>query len=185
MSIFLYVSITWVVSEIILSRTKISNKQVKDDDKSSLRKLWITIIFSIMLGILVRRSGYGFISIFPQMVHSFGIFLIVSGLVIRWIAILKLKSMFTVNVSIQQNHKIVKTGIYKSIRHPAYLGSLLSFLGLGLALINWLSLLIIFISTLLSFINRIRIEEKVLINNFGKEYLDYSNNTYRLLPGIY
>ena len=93
--------------------------------------------------------------------------------------------MFTVDVSIQENHKIVISGIYKTIRHPAYLGSLLSFLGIGIALVNWLSIIFIFIPIFIAFNYRIKVEEKVLIEEFGEEYLNYSNNTYRLFPGIY
>jgi protein-S-isoprenylcysteine O-methyltransferase Ste14 len=32
---------------------------------------------------------------------------------------------------------------------------------------------------------RIKIEEKALIEEFGEEYLNYSKDTHRLLPGIY
>ena len=185
MSLFLLISIAWVISEILLGRTKISAGKTNDKDKFSLRILWITIIIFITMGIFIRNSGLGFINAYAELIHNFGLSLIILGLIIRWVAILKLKSMFTVDVSIQQNHKIVKLGIYKTIRHPAYLGSLLSFLGLGLAFVNWVSLIIIFVPILISFINRIQVEEKVLINEFGEEYLNYSNNTYRLFPGIY
>jgi len=185
MSLFLIISIVWVISEILLGRAKISTDKSKDKDKSSLRILWITIILSVVAGITIRISGVGIIATSPQFIHNLGLILIILGLIVRLIAILKLKSMFTVNVAIQENHKIVKSGIYDTIRHPAYLGSLLSFLGLGIAFVNWLSIIIIFIPVLLSFINRIQVEEKVLIEEFGEEYLNYSNNTYRLFPRIY
>ena len=185
MSLFLIISIMWVISEILLVRAKISSGKAKDKDKFSLRILWITIILSVAVGITIRISGIGFITTYPQFVHIFGLILIILGLIFRWIAILKLKSMFTVNDSIQENHKIVKSGIYGTIRHPAYLGSLMSFLGLGIALVNWLSIIVICIPILLSFINRMLVEEKVLVEEFGEEYLNYSNNSYRLFPGIY
>ena len=185
MSLFLIISIVWVLSEILLARFKISTAKTNDKDKFSLRILWITIIIFITVGILFRKTSLGFINTYVEFIHNFGLSLIILGLTIRWIAILKLKTMFTVDVSIQQNHKIVKSGIYKTIRHSAYLGSLLSFLGLGMAFVNWLSLIIIFVPILISFINRIQVEEKVLINEFGEEYLYYSNITYRLFPGIY
>lgn len=185
MSFFLIISVIWMISEIILARTKLSNNQAGKKDKFSLRILWITIISSITVAVVVRISGTGFIGVYTRFIHYSGISLIMSGLIIRWMAILKLKSMFTVDVSIQENHILVKNGIYKIIRHPAYLGSLLSFLGLGIAFVNWLSIFIIFIPIFFAFISRIRIEEKLLVENFGKEYLNYSANTYRLFPGIY
>jgi protein-S-isoprenylcysteine O-methyltransferase Ste14 len=107
------------------------------------------------------------------------------GLIIRWTAILTLRKYFTVDVSILEDHKIVKKGIYKYIRHPSYAGSLVSFLGLGLAFSNWLSSVVIIVPILTAFIYRIQVEEKALIQAFGEEYLDYSNTTKRLIPKIY
>jgi len=106
-------------------------------------------------------------------------------LIIRWMAILTLKKYFTVNVSILKDHRIIDKGVYKFIRHPAYAGSLLSFLGLGLSFSNWLSTLVIFIPILIAFIYRIRVEEKALIQAFGDEYLNYSKTTKRLIPKLY
>ena len=57
MSLFLIISIIWVISEILLGRAKISTDKAKDKDKSSLGILWITIILSIAAGITVRISG--------------------------------------------------------------------------------------------------------------------------------
>ncbi len=58
---------------------------------------------------------------------------------------ISIEKHFTVNVAINNDHQLIQTDLYKYIRHPDYTGSLLFFLGLGLALMNWLSLLIIFI----------------------------------------
>lgn len=134
---------------------------------------------------LFRNTGLGFIYTGAQVLQYLGLSLIMFGMIVRWVAIIKLKSMFTVDVSIQQDHKIVKNGLYKSIRHPAYLGSLISFFGLGISLVNWISLILVFVPVFLAFNYRIRIEEKVLIEEFGEEYLNYSKDTYRLMPGIY
>jgi protein-S-isoprenylcysteine O-methyltransferase Ste14 len=111
--------------------------------------------------------------------------LIVAGLTIRWRAILTLKRQFTVDVSIRKDHRIVKTGIYRLIRHPAYAGSLLSFFGLGLFFTNYLSLIVIFLPICSAFLYRMTIEEKILVATFGEEYRDYYRTTKRLLPGVY
>jgi protein-S-isoprenylcysteine O-methyltransferase Ste14 len=114
-----------------------------------------------------------------------GLFLIIFGLVIRSFAILKLKKFFTVTVSVQKDHRIVDTGIYKHLRHPAYLGSMISFLGLGIALQNWLTIIIIFFPIFGAISYRMYIEEKVLNKEFGEEYSDYSSRTKKLIPWIY
>jgi protein-S-isoprenylcysteine O-methyltransferase Ste14 len=34
-------------------------------------------------------------------------------------------------------------------------------------------------------LNRIRIEEKILVSRFGQEYLEYTHKTKKLIPYIY
>ncbi len=182
--VFIFISLVWVLSEIILARAKRSRAaDSKELDKSSLRFLWLTIIASIVIGVFLGLTGIGFIPV--KILSVIGLVLIVLGLIIRWIAILTLKRYFTVNVSILSNHKIIDKGIYKTIRHPAYAGSLLSFLGLGLCFSNWLSTLVIFIPVFIAFAYRIQIEEKALVQAFGNEYVNYSKSTKRLIPKIY
>jgi protein-S-isoprenylcysteine O-methyltransferase Ste14 len=186
--IFLLISLVWIISEVVLARVK--HSKTKDSsglDKSSLRFLWITIIIFVFIGVFlgVWRIGWRIGYIPVKFISLTGLVLIVLGLIIRWTAILTLKKYFTVDVSIQSNHKIIDKGIYKFIRHPAYAGSLLSFLGLGLAFSNWLSTLVIFIPILIAFIYRIRVEEKALVQAFGGEYINYSKVTKRLIPKLY
>ncbi len=184
MSVLSIVSVVWFASEIILGRLAKAALE-KRQDNSSLKVIWTTIILSISVGILLSMKNIGSFYYYPIMIHTIGIIFIVCGLLLRWIAILTLRKFFTVQVTIKEDHKLVKTGIFKFIRHPSYLGSLLSFLGLGIALVNWLSIVIIFVPVLFAFLNRISVEEKVLIESFGDEYIHYIKETKILLPGLY
>ncbi|MDH4222486.1 MAG: isoprenylcysteine carboxylmethyltransferase family protein [candidate division Zixibacteria bacterium] len=182
--IFIFISLAWILSEVVLAKVKHSKAaDSKELDKFSLRFLWTTIVICVFIGVFTGIRGIGFIPI--RFLSLTGLFLIVLGLIIRWTAILTLKKYFTVNVSILKEHKIIHKGIYKIIRHPAYAGSLFSFLGLGLSFSNWLSTLVIFIPVWVAFIYRIQVEEKALIQTFGNEYLNYSKATKRLIPMIY
>jgi protein-S-isoprenylcysteine O-methyltransferase Ste14 len=84
-----------------------------------------------------------------------------------------------------KDHRIVREGIYRFIRHPAYAGSICSFIGLGVFFGNYLSVIVIGLPVTAAFLHRIRIEEKVLTAQFANEYADYSSSTKRLIPGIY
>ena len=185
MNLLLIISIIWVLSEIILSRLLRANDSHNDYDKSSLKILWITICISITLGIIFRNSTFTLTSQYVSLIYHSGLFLICTGLIIRWIAILKLKKSFTVNVSVTENQMIVQSGIYKQIRHPSYLGSLLSFAGLALVFNDWLTFAIIFIPILFAFMYRIQIEEKLLSQVFGAQYTDYIENSKKLIPKIF
>ena len=185
--ILIIISFIWFSSEVVLARVKHSktNRSSKQLDRSSLRLLWITITFSVSIGVFLAMQNINFFKIRSYFISILGLGLILSGLAIRWIAIITLKRYFTVDVAVLKDQKIVKEGIYKFIRHPAYTGSLLSFLGLGLAFANWLVFLIIFFPILAAFIYRMGIEEKALKDFLGNEYIHYSQTTKRLIPKIY
>jgi len=179
-----FISIMWFLTEVILSRLLRSKTKI-DYDQSSLRILWITIILSVNIGIFLNFIPVGRVNYFPALFYYIGILFIFIGLVIRWIAILTLKKSFTVNVAVSDEQTIIRSGIYKSIRHPSYLGSLISFFGLGLAFSNWLTLSVIFLPICLAFLHRIKIEENALRQAFPNDYNDYIQKTKRLVPGIY
>jgi protein-S-isoprenylcysteine O-methyltransferase Ste14 len=108
-----------------------------------------------------------------------------AGVIVRVLAIRTLGRFFTANVATAGNQPLVAVGLYQKIRHPSYLGSLVCFLGMGVALGRWVSLAVSLCPITAAFIFRIHVEEKALIRRFGDSYLSYSRRTYRLLPPIF
>jgi protein-S-isoprenylcysteine O-methyltransferase Ste14 len=185
MILFIIVWSIWFISEIVLNRFFRSGRDDKKGvDKNSLRIIWITIGIANLAAILFAQ-----IDLCPidktLIISDIGLFLIITGIIIRFIAIYTLGRFFTVDLTIKENHKLKMDGLYKIIRHPSYSGALLSFLGFGLSLNDYTSLAVIAIPVTLAFINRIRIEEKMLIDQFGIAYIAYMKKTYRLIPFIY
>jgi protein-S-isoprenylcysteine O-methyltransferase Ste14 len=78
---------------------------------------------------------------------------------------------------------LVKTGIYKYIRHPQYAGLLLLSLGM---LIEWatIPLLILFPVMVFMYIRLAKREEKDMLNEFGEEYRDYMKHSKRFIPFV-
>ena len=183
--IIIFVSAFWLGSEIVLSRMKRSLSTDARFDKSSLRILWITIFISVNIGVALSFQRVGYFGAGSSVFPIIGIVVIVCGLLIRWIAIVSLKRQFTVDVAITKDHRIVSEGIYRFVRHPAYAGSILSFLGLGLCFANIISLVVVVPPICAAFLYRIRVEEKVLMDAFGEEYVRYCASTKRLIPGIF
>ena len=87
-------------------------------------------------------------------------------------------------VAIQPGHRLVTDGIYGVIRHPSYLGLLVTSLGWALAFRSGVGLLLTLASTLVV-LGRIQAEEKLLGSHFGAEYEAYRRRTSRLIPGVY
>jgi protein-S-isoprenylcysteine O-methyltransferase len=155
-------------------------------DKGSLRLLWIIIGISVFLAFnlyfAVPAAGFGDAA--PAACYA-GITIYVTGLSLRWYAIIYLGRFFTVNVAIAADHQLIDRGPYRYVRHPSYTGALLAFLGLGLTLANWASLAILLIPVFLTFARRMRIEEAALLQGLGAPYRLYMDRTKRLIPGIY
>jgi len=113
-----------------------------------------------------------------------GVAIFAAGGVLRLWPVFVLGRRFSGLVAIQPGHTLVTTGIYRHIRHPSYLGMLLTALGWAFAFRSGVGLLLLalLIPPLLS---RIHAEERLLNMQFGDEYSAYVKRTSRLLPGIY
>jgi protein-S-isoprenylcysteine O-methyltransferase Ste14 len=180
--------ILWGVSEfLIISRKRVAqNKNIKD--RNSLIQI-VLLIVTLSIGIGFANSGnvprllkFPFDISFWSIV---GLILLFAGLSIRWISINTLKKYFTANLTIQEGHKLITTGIYKYIRHPSYLGGLFCFAGFGVALDNYISLFLIFFVNLIALLIRIDYEEKILMNKFESEFEEYKKRTKKLLPLVW
>ncbi len=185
MNLFSIVCIVWILSEVMLNRLTRAGKSDKPSaDKNSELYIWLSIIVSLTVSIVVSKMF-----LFPIFINDWflmmGIIIIILGIIIRLAAVKQLGRFFTVDVTIRKDHQLMQSGFYKYIRHPSYTGSLISFLGFGLTLNNWLSLAIVFLAVLTTFIHRMNIEEKVLTEQFGRQYLDYCSKTKRLIPFVY
>lgn len=183
--IIIVISVLWVASEISLARMKRAGAADQQLDQSTLRILWITIFISVNSGVFLGLQHVGHFGGGSAIPPIAGVALIIAGLAVRWYAILSLRHQFTVDVAITKDHHLVKEGIYRSIRHPSYAGSLLSFLGLGLCFSSYLSIVVVFVPICCAFLYRMRIEERALAGAFGDEYSQYRASTKRLIPGIF
>jgi protein-S-isoprenylcysteine O-methyltransferase len=111
--------------------------------------------------------------------------ILVAGVLLRWSAVLSLGKAFSANVAIVDSQQVMKTGLYRWMRHPSYTGLLMCILAVGLHPRNWVALLIVLVPPTAVLLYRIHIEEIALREHFGEEYQKYSAETKRLVPGIY
>ncbi len=87
-------------------------------------------------------------------------------------------------VEVQENQKIIDTGLYGIVRHPMYTATILMFLSVPLILGSLISF-VIFLFYPVIIMMRIRNEEKILENGLSG-YIEYKKKVkYRLLPFIW
>ena len=144
---------------------------------------WIIVLFAGM-GIcawdLVRRQESLYESSIQNMV---GLMLILIGFVIIIIAQITLWKYYSSTLVIKENHQLITHSIYRFVRHPIYLGNITLFLGIAVyvsSLYGFLTLL----GLIPVFLVRIRMEERLLTEEFGDRYRTYKKNTRKLLPFI-
>lgn len=185
LQILFYVAMgAWLLSEIYYKQKLKSADRDQKKDRSTLGILWVVIIFSIVAAITLSHIS-NFIITNSVWIFYIGLAIIIIGIVFRWLIIRSLGKYFTVDVTIREDHKIKKDGLYYYLRHPSYTFALLTFLGLGLYLNNWLSLVLAFIPPFIAFSYRIKIEEQALVEQFGDEYIQYRKTTKKLIPFVY
>jgi len=117
-------------------------------------------------------------------VNAVGLSLFSSGVSMRIVARKTLGKYFSSGLKTPQKHELIKHGIYRYIRHPAYLGSLMLSPGIPL-FFSSLYGFVLMLGLIPCFLYRIKIEEKMLIEEFGDEYRNYMKETKKLIPFIY
>lgn len=168
-----------------MSKRGKSNREIsKSGDKGSIWVLVIAISVGYWLSFIFASTKIGKIYHWNTL-FIIGSVLVAIGLIIRVTSILKLKQQFTYTVTKIENHQLIDTGLFKYIRHPGYLGQLIIFFGIATSLSNWVSVLLMIIPVLVGYINRIRIEEKFMVEQLGQKYIEYQNRTKKLIPNVF
>jgi len=154
-------------------------------DRGTRRLVWILIFISFSGAWFPVIFDFGRLFALGDWLTWVGVAIMISGVVFRQYVISFLGKFFTATVQIHKDHHLIKAGPYRYIRHPSYLGILILALGDGIALANWISLLLCIMLPAIGIIRRIKVEEKELCHHFGEQYQDYRKNTWRIIPYIY
>lgn len=140
----------------------------------------VTFYTLIVLGCIIE---YFFIERrINLLVSVFGLSLYLFGIFGREYVIKALGEYWSVDIEIKEDHRIIKDGPYRYMRHPHLALLQLELTGLALIPNSYYSLLTVWLIYFPLTLYRIHLEEKALIGRFGKEYLDYKKEVYALLP---
>jgi protein-S-isoprenylcysteine O-methyltransferase Ste14 len=155
------------------------------EDRSNRWVIWAFALIGLLSAYVPAYTDrIGFWTFGGDGIRWAGVFLFAAGGALRLWPVFVLGHRFSGLVAIQPGHKLVATGVYRSIRHPSYLGLLVCSFGWGLAFRSGVGVLLaaLIIPPLLA---RIGAEERLLREHFGAEYEAYRARTSRLIPGIY
>lgn len=151
-------------------------------DQGTTRLIIAAYGVAIDLPLLSRRLPIGQLRV---AVARAGVAAQVTGLALRGYSMRALGSSYTRTLRIEANHQaVVQTGPYRWIRHPGYLGSLLTWTGFALTSRNLPT--VVLVSGLLgaAYRRRITAEEQMLRREL-RGYEHYAQRTSRLIPFVW
>ena len=112
------------------------------------------------------------------------VLILASILLIAW-AQRALKGGYSGRIRVATGQTLVQKGPYHFLRHPAYAGFILMCLGISLGFSSLISLSAVPFLLLPGLLYRMNVEEKILLSQFGDQYVQYSLRTKRLIPRIW
>jgi protein-S-isoprenylcysteine O-methyltransferase Ste14 len=169
--------------ELLNERSK-SGEGTKKWDKLILGLSFI-ITISMYITAGLDSGRYHWSPDFHWSIYLTGIILTISGQLLFLIA-QKQNKFFSSTVRIQtdREHIVCETGLYKIVRHPAYLGAIIQSLGFPLIFGSLWSIIPISLSIILIII-RTNLEDKTLKNEL-KGYPEYLNKTrHKIIPFVW
>jgi protein-S-isoprenylcysteine O-methyltransferase Ste14 len=152
-------------------------------DNGSLRVLlggmWVALLLAYPLA-FVRSWMFPARAQVPM--FAAGVSLILLGSLLRRYCFRTLGEYFTGDVRASADQPVIGTGPYTLIRHPSYTAGMMMFIGIGLALGSWLSVVLLTISSVATYWYRVSIEERALANTIGEPYTDFMKTRKRFIP---
>jgi protein-S-isoprenylcysteine O-methyltransferase Ste14 len=170
-------------SDLLNERTKPGEGSKKWDKNLLGLSFLITIIMYTLAGLDSGRFHWS--PNFHCSLSLIGIFLTASGQLL-FLKAQKQNKFFSSIVRIQtdRDHTVCDTGLYKIVRHPAYLGSIIQLLGFPLLFGSLWSILPVGLLIVLH-VTRTYLEDKTLKKELSG-YLEYSRNTrYKIIPFVW
>jgi protein-S-isoprenylcysteine O-methyltransferase Ste14 len=160
-------------------------KHEESKDSGSIRVLlggmWIALMLAFPLA-FVRAW------MFPRRVQlplfAIGISMILLGSLLRRYCWRTLGEYFTGDVRARHDQPVINTGPYRLVRHPSYTAGMMMFIGIGLALGSWLSLVLLTLATIATYVYRVTVEERALLETIGEPYRVYCSERKRFVPYI-
>ena len=171
----------------INSRTFVVSRRqqqtTRDDDDLRMLLLLLVYFFSFAAGSLlwVVAGVHWVHPVQIWQVQLFGSALLVSCAILFVAVHVNLGDNWSPVPEQKEGHQLVTHGVFRWARHPMYAIFLWAALGTFLATLNWLIAWIV-IPSVMIMLRRIETEERILVDLFGPQYLEYRRRVSALGP---
>jgi protein-S-isoprenylcysteine O-methyltransferase Ste14 len=116
---------------------------------------------------------------------SAGVACLVIGLWLFYRSHADLGTNWSITLEVHEGHRLITQGAYRRVRHPMYSALLLYSIGQALVIPNWVGGLSNLVAFVILFALRVGPEERMMAQQFGNEYAQYTARTSRLIPHVW
>jgi protein-S-isoprenylcysteine O-methyltransferase Ste14 len=186
---FVIVILCWFVFAVlfIFRSRPAQGKKHKKDRTSILGIILVGLGFLLVFG--ARRTPYTpilpFGVVFDVIISAVAIAISVGSVWLVLFAVRTLGKQWSLSAQVLEQHQLVTGGPYQMVRHPIYSGMLGLMISTGLAMSTIGALLVAIIIALYGTTLRIRSEERLLREQFGKDFDDYASRVPPIIPRIW
>ena len=162
-----------------------AGKEADSKDSGSIRVIMVGMGIAFLLAYpLAFVQAWQFPLGTRMLLYAVGIAMIFFGSLLRRYCWRTLGQYFTGDVRVRADQPVIRTGPYRLVRHPSYTAGMMMNIGVGVALGSWVSFVILTIGTIATYLYRVRVEERALLNTIGEPYRSYMRESKRFIPYI-
>ena len=183
-AILFWLVLIWAFYPEILHSGIVAGARSNPQDAGTLRLINVGSNVALLLAFAASFLPW-LILPYPHLALGAGIVLLAAGGMLRRLCFRILGEYFTAAVTVRAGQPVIDRGPYRWIRHPGYAAGFIMFLGIGLALGNWLGLAIFFLEIVVVYSQRVKAEEKALLDTLGEPYRAYMARTKRFIPFVF
>jgi protein-S-isoprenylcysteine O-methyltransferase Ste14 len=187
-AVWVLLAVSWYVLRVPFARRSRRTKVSRDaKDMSERLRLAISTVGLGVVPFIYVATGWPRAASYPPHMALFlaGVAAAAGALTLFRLTHKALGKMWSVSLQLREGHRLVTTGIYRTVRHPMYSAFWLMALAQALLLPNWVAGPAGLVGFGLLFALRIGPEEKMMEQAFGEEYRAYRSRTWRIIPYIY
>jgi protein-S-isoprenylcysteine O-methyltransferase Ste14 len=118
-------------------------------------------------------------------VKAAGVAVYLAGVGARVWSMRALGESFSYDLKVAKGQRLVTTGPYRWVRHPSYTGLVMWSAGIALWNASLPGLAALMVTTVPQVVVRMRIEERMLADHFGRRWEPYERRTRALVPGLW
>ena len=161
-------------------KTEVDRKSVFDLVLLALAGIGMTVPLIYVFSSLLDFADYNL----PDWVGWSGVILFALAIWLLWRSHADLGRNWTPTLGIRSGHRLVTVGVFNSIRHPMYAAHILWAVAQAMILHNWIAGYSFFVIVVPQYLFRIKVEEQMMLEQFGEQYADYMTRTGRIIPPI-